>query len=62
MTSTADRDGQPAGPPPHTPGAGVTRLRELWGDRVPADPSPAAERQVDELIERARQIIERRAA
>jgi hypothetical protein len=62
MTSTADRDRQPAGPPPHTPGAGLARLRELWGDRVPDAPTPEAERQVDDLIERARQMIERRAA
>jgi len=62
MTSTAaDRDGQPAGPPRHTPGAGLAQLRELWGDRVP-EPVPDVERQVDDLIERAQRMAGRQAA
>ena len=60
-SSAADGGRQAAGPPQHTPGAGLARLRELWGDRVP-EPTPEVERQVDDLIERARQMVASKAA
>lgn len=50
MTSTT----VPAGPPEHTPGAGVERLRQLWGaDRTP-ESTPEVDAQVDALIEQAK--------
>lgn len=49
-------DHVPAGPPPHTPDAGLERVKRVFGGRVP-EVTDEDRAKVDALITQAREMI-----